>query len=111
MGQRVGRNKRCPCGSGKKYKRCCLERSGARLRVREVPRSAPTQSYSLFVETSAGTFVRRVPDASPLRSDLRPGEAAEVATADAATKWGLPDFVFQANPYQLGRGVREVGDG
>jgi hypothetical protein len=65
----------------------------------------------LFVETSAGTFVRRVPDASPLRSDLRPGEAAEVATADAATKWGLPDFVFQANPYQLGRGVREVGDG
>ncbi|NQY09181.1 MAG: SEC-C domain-containing protein [Flavobacteriales bacterium] len=20
----VGRNKRCPCGSGKKYKKCCL---------------------------------------------------------------------------------------
>jgi hypothetical protein len=23
-GQRVGRNQPCPCGSGKKYKRCCL---------------------------------------------------------------------------------------
>lgn len=22
-GARVGRNERCPCGSGKKYKRCC----------------------------------------------------------------------------------------
>jgi len=23
-GQRVGRNESCPCGSGKKYKKCCL---------------------------------------------------------------------------------------
>jgi uncharacterized protein YecA (UPF0149 family) len=23
-GLRVGRNEPCPCGSGKKYKRCCL---------------------------------------------------------------------------------------
>jgi uncharacterized protein YecA (UPF0149 family) len=22
---RVGRNEPCPCGSGKKYKRCCIE--------------------------------------------------------------------------------------
>jgi hypothetical protein len=28
MGQ-IGRNDPCPCGSGKKYKRCCLERKGA----------------------------------------------------------------------------------
>ena len=25
--RRVGRNSRCPCGSGKKYKRCCLRRA------------------------------------------------------------------------------------
>ena len=25
--RRLGRNSRCPCGSGKKYKRCCLARS------------------------------------------------------------------------------------
>ncbi len=25
-GQRVGRNDPCPCGSGKKYKQCCLRK-------------------------------------------------------------------------------------
>ena len=29
---RVGRNDPCPCGSGKKYKRCCFERDRERLR-------------------------------------------------------------------------------
>lgn len=26
---RVGRNEPCPCGSGKKYKRCCIGRTAA----------------------------------------------------------------------------------
>lgn len=26
MGKKVGRNEPCPCGSGKKYKRCCLDK-------------------------------------------------------------------------------------
>jgi Mlc titration factor MtfA (ptsG expression regulator) len=34
--RRVGRNSRCPCGSGKKYKKCCLRRA-----TRGVPRSKP----------------------------------------------------------------------
>jgi len=29
-GKKVGRNDLCPCGSGKKYKRCCLEKEEAR---------------------------------------------------------------------------------
>jgi mRNA-degrading endonuclease RelE of RelBE toxin-antitoxin system len=29
---RIGRNDRCPCGSGKKYKRCCLEQDLRKLR-------------------------------------------------------------------------------
>ena len=24
IGRKIGRNEPCPCGSGKKYKRCCL---------------------------------------------------------------------------------------
>jgi len=24
---KIGRNQKCPCGSDKKYKRCCLEKS------------------------------------------------------------------------------------
>ena len=27
-GTRVGRNDPCPCGSGKKYKNCCLRKGG-----------------------------------------------------------------------------------
>jgi len=27
-GQRVGRNDPCPCGSGKKYKMCCMRKGG-----------------------------------------------------------------------------------
>src|SRR5438046_5408903 len=37
-GARIGRNDPCPCGSGRKYKRCCLARDEApellRLRMR-----------------------------------------------------------------------------
>ena len=29
-GKKVGRNDPCPCGSGKKYKRCCLLKEEAR---------------------------------------------------------------------------------
>lgn len=25
LGPKIGRNDPCPCGSGKKYKKCCLE--------------------------------------------------------------------------------------
>jgi preprotein translocase subunit SecA len=28
-GRKVGRNDPCPCGSGKKYKRCCMGKRGA----------------------------------------------------------------------------------
>jgi hypothetical protein len=30
--QPVGRNEACPCGGGRKYKRCCLDRDAALLR-------------------------------------------------------------------------------
>ena len=25
-GPKIGRNERCPCGSGKKFKKCCIEK-------------------------------------------------------------------------------------
>jgi hypothetical protein len=64
-----------------------------------------------MVETDAGLFIRRIPDASPLHPDLPVGEAAEEATGDAAAVWGLPDFVFRTEPRRVGSGVREIGDG
>ncbi|WP_426807395.1 SEC-C metal-binding domain-containing protein [Streptococcus anginosus] len=26
MRNKIGRNEKCPCGSGKKYKKCCLKK-------------------------------------------------------------------------------------
>ena len=30
-GKKIGRNEPCPCGSGKKYKKCCANKTGARM--------------------------------------------------------------------------------
>ncbi len=40
----VGRNDRCPCGSGKKYKKCCLAKSGVTMPHKEfvLERSPPS---------------------------------------------------------------------
>ena len=32
---KTGRNERCPCGSGKKYKKCCLNRSNTVVVIQE----------------------------------------------------------------------------
>src|SRR5262245_15904943 len=37
---KVGRNQPCPCGSGIKYKRCCIDNDGS-LRKKELPRELP----------------------------------------------------------------------
>jgi hypothetical protein len=109
---RPGRNDPCPCGSGKKYKRCCLDYDRALAREGGLPlqQSELTQAYTLVVETATGTIVRHIPDASPLRAGVRAGTAAEMATSDAAAYWGLPDFVFRAELRKLGSGSRELGD-
>lgn len=41
MAEEVGRNDACPCGSGKKYKRCCIDRptTAAALRLIKDPQS------------------------------------------------------------------------
>jgi uncharacterized protein len=34
MSQKIGRNDPCPCGSGKKYKQCCLQKGIANPRAK-----------------------------------------------------------------------------
>jgi hypothetical protein len=98
---KTGRNDPCPCGSGKKYKRCCIGRETEPSTASEV---------TLFVDTKAGVMVRRVPAASRLRSDRARGYAAEDATREAASIWGLPDFVYYPEVSKVGSGSREIGD-
>lgn len=106
----VGRNAPCPCGSGKKYKRCCLAAPQTRAPRHSdlVPQRGET---TLIVETATGLVVRRVPNASPLAADLEQGKAAETAIQDSAATWGMPDFVFRPVLDSRPGRVREVGDG
>ncbi len=56
-------------------------------------------------------MARRIPSASPLRTGIEHGYAAEAATHDAAAIWGLPDFVYMPQQAALASGTRELGDG
>jgi hypothetical protein len=38
---KIGRNDRCPCGSGKKYKQCCLAKDEAAARAAQAKSTAP----------------------------------------------------------------------
>lgn len=114
MSQRVGRNDPCPCGSGKKFKRCCLEKTGSDPTPDVPPPAktfAPRGELTLLVETPRGVMARTVPSASPLSADVSQGYAAEEATHDAAAVWGLPDFVYLPETTAIASGTRELGDG
>jgi len=58
---KVGRNNPCPCGSGKKYKRCCLARSGGDGAEEEF--SAEDRAFALEeLECFVGTRLGREDD-------------------------------------------------
>jgi hypothetical protein len=60
---RVGRNEPCPCGSGKKYKKCCLEEGK--------PAAARSLETAPAGEPLAPALVPRLHDAAQTGSDLR----------------------------------------
>jgi hypothetical protein len=120
---KIGRNEPCPCGSGRKYKRCCLEQDEARAARGRATREALVGTSSpdvrpprdgaidLVIDTPAGPMIRHIPTAMPPRLAGPHGKAVEAATHDAATVWGLPDLVLRPTLVQAGHGSRELGDG
>jgi hypothetical protein len=116
----AGRNDPCPCGSGLKYKRCCLDADRTRERLASARAAAwggeapepegEEREMTLIVETPAGVLVRRIPNAMGLRTDVERGGAAEEAVHDSAAIWGLPDFIYRGRIVAVGSGAREVGD-
>jgi hypothetical protein len=55
----VGRNDACPCGSGRKYKRCCLERDQAKEHER---RTSDEQLFKPAPEEEVDASIERVFD-------------------------------------------------
>ena len=51
---KIGRNDPCPCGSGKKYKKCCLAKPGsAQAIIDEIVEAAEEQPFSSLEEINA----------------------------------------------------------
>jgi uncharacterized protein len=63
MTEKVGRNDPCPCGSGKKYKQCCIKKStetGIKKKIKAVWVNKPNQGVNLMERT----FGQAISDAS-----------------------------------------------
>lgn len=74
MTKKVGRNDPCPCGSGKKYKKCCEERLSHRKKFQASVLPSPRSSNTLqgkAVKISTNFFNR------PLQEEPRKPEEDE----------------------------------
>lgn len=50
MAKKIGRNEKCPCGSGKKYKQCCMRRDASRRSMDTVARRSAPKPRVMFEE-------------------------------------------------------------
>jgi len=71
----------------------------------------PADELTVMIRAGSKIAARRIPSATSLPTSMGQGYAAEAATRDAATLWGLPDFVYEAGEQRVGPGTRELGDG
>ena len=106
---RIGRNDPCPCGSGKKYKRCCLEQQAASYSLWSRQREASDQLTRDIMSFAARKFGKQVDDAWQdfNMSDL------PVAFGDRSTEDQIfmPYFLFHWDPDSRSRGRRALGKG
>jgi hypothetical protein len=77
--QRPGRNDPCPCGSGKKFKRCCLNKDFGDLTPKEL---SLKQRNLLFVEMVADILnLKHLGDWDRISRDLSDDHVREVYKA------------------------------
>jgi hypothetical protein len=73
---RIGRNEPCPCGSGEKYKRCCLGKHEAARQAKDT-----TESQNLRAkEREQAQLIRRIEKAFGLLSSRQYAEAIRFAS-------------------------------
>lgn len=68
MVEKVGRNDPCPCGSGKKFKQCCLNKtggSGVRRKIQAVWVNKPAQGGVNLMERTFGGAISETTTSQP----------------------------------------------
>jgi hypothetical protein len=90
VASKEGRNDPCPCGSGKKYKKCCIERERAsNVGDEAARRMAGGSSYDL-PPPSGGSAQQLVDFAAPfLRGNIGSPEATKEALSLGVLFWNL----------------------
>lgn len=98
----IGRNEPCPCGSGKKYKKCCLAKDEERTRQRE-PESAlapePPSLGALTQRVGGGltpyAFAKEVEESEAFQEleDAEPARAARLWTPSRVAALGTVEIL------------------
>lgn len=108
---KIGRNDRCPCGSGKKYKHCCMAQDEAAARERLAAAAAATTA------TAAGQHDPHLCDDCNEQLDAAANaalaliDAGEFAAAEQAAHEVLARFPTVHDGYEcLGRLHQAKGD-
>src|SRR5713226_6508149 len=99
---KIGRNDPCPCGSGKKYKHCCLQTQAVSLdSIREREREASDELTRAMIRYVRDRFEDLVLDAW---EDFHLGHVTRRFswTADEQMIF-MPYFLFHWNPEFVGR--------
>jgi hypothetical protein len=105
MQKKVGRNYPCPCGSGKKFKKCCLNKleskkeiqDAANKRAAKVPDDLVREKIRIFMEK--GNFKSSFQSAINLYwnttvEGLDPPEAMEDADISGIMEWFVHDYIL-----------------
>lgn len=106
MSDKIGRNDPCPCGSGRKYKKCCLSRQQTESRQELAARNARERRNE--VVGHALTWLRRRHEKA-LFAALEEFESAAVTEGGRSlTASDLEYFEMQALEWALAEGVTKI---
>ncbi|MEX1012179.1 MAG: SEC-C metal-binding domain-containing protein [Waddliaceae bacterium] len=86
MDKKVGRNDPCPCGSGKKYKQCCLKKKlpggGRKFSAKIIKSGVSLHKQEVdLMERTFGSAIQAAAQAAP----SLPSEDKDSAVEDAST--------------------------
>lgn len=115
----TGRNDACPCGSGKKYKACCLPQDEAQRAATRSLRAAHEAAASRVLDALSGALDWAVENrAEPIRAAVSAGffsiiedpgglsEFLDTLEDEAEVEW----LLFMAHEWALAEGPSEFGD-
>jgi hypothetical protein len=105
MQNKIGRNDPCPCGSGKKFKKCCLNRLESKKEIQgavnqkaaKVPGDSLREKIRIFMEK--GNFKSSFQSAISLywnttEEGLDPPEAMEDEDISGIIEWFVHDYIL-----------------